>query len=128
MPGLDITPRPGVGKQIITSYGDGGFKISGKRFAGSVIIFPDRTVAWPVIEVGEVSLDALAEVTQATEAVGVLILGCGRQFIAPPPGLHQALLERGIALEWMDTGAACRTYNVLVLEARQVAAALLAVT
>lgn len=127
MPGLDITPRPGVGKQIITSYGNGGFKISGQRYEGSVIVFADRTVGWPVIDLGQVSIDTLTAVTQAGESIDVLILGCGRSFTPPPLGLHAALLRHGVALEWMDTGAACRTYNVLALEARMVAAALLAV-
>lgn len=44
MSGLDITPRPGAGKQLITSYGDGGFKISGKRYEGSLLVFPNRTI------------------------------------------------------------------------------------
>ena len=127
MAGLDITPRPGAGKQLVTSYGNGGFKISGQRFEGSVIVFPDRTITWPLADQAEIAIEALSEVTGATEAVRVLIVGCGRQFSCPPIALHEALRMQGIALEWMDTGAACRTYNVLVLEGREVAAALIAV-
>ena len=44
-----------------------------------------------------------------------------------PKGLRPDLREHGIVLEWMDTGAACRTFNVLVAEERRVAAAILAV-
>lgn len=127
MSGLDITPRPGAGKQLITSYGDGGFKISGKRYEGSLLVFPNRTIPWPVVTLGDVSLDSLMPVTRTEEGVRLLIVGCGRQFSPTPLAMQQALFKLGVALEWMDTGAACRTYNVLVLEGREVAAALLAV-
>lgn len=127
MAGLDITPRPSAGKQLVTSYGNGGFKISGQRYEGSVIVFPDRTIDWPLFDQAEISIESLGDIIQAGESVRVLIVGCGRQFSTPPIALHQALLGCGVALEWMDTGAACRTYNVLVLEERDVAAALIAV-
>lgn len=127
MAGLDITPRPGAGKQLISSYGDGGFRISGHRFEGSVITFPDRTIGWPVVDQADITIDSLADVLQAKETVRLLIVGCGRRFAPPPMTLREQLQAHDIALEWMDTGAACRTYNVLVLDAREVAAAVIAV-
>jgi len=63
----------------------------------------------------------------AGEALDVLLVGCGPRFLPPPAGLVRALRESGIGLEWMDTGAACRTFNVLLAEERRVAAALIAV-
>jgi uncharacterized protein len=60
-------------------------------------------------------------------AAELLIIGCGARFAAPPKGLRQDLRARGIAVEWMDTGAACRTFNVLLGEDRRAAAAILAV-
>ena len=54
-------------------------------------------------------------------------MGCGPNFILPPEELRTGLKEHGIVLEWMDTAAACRTYNVLAIEERAVAAALVAV-
>ena len=61
------------------------------------------------------------------KGIEILLIGCGQSFSPPPKGLRQAIKAAGMALEWMDTGAACRTYNVLQLEDRPAAAALIAV-
>ena len=131
MPGLDVTPKPASGRQVIGGYGGGGFKISGQRHSGSVIVFPSRTLAWPVTTVEEITWELLAPlldpVRAAEETVQILVLGIGARFRLPPGPLGARLADAGIALEWMDTGAACRTFNVLVLENRDVAAALLAI-
>ena len=120
---MDITPLVPVGRQLITSYGDGGFRVSGVFFTGPVIILPDRTLSWPVPSFADLTLEALALIVEA--APRILILGTGpRQELIPPP-LRRALREAGIVIEAMDTGAACRTYNVLLTEERSVAAALL---
>jgi uncharacterized protein len=55
----------------------------------------------------------------------LVIFGSGSRLRFPKPALVRALIERGIGLETMDTGAACRTYNVLVSERRRVLGALL---
>ena len=65
--------------------------------------------------------------TEVSHDVDILLVGCGPAFVAIPKGLRQALKDTGIALEWMDSGAACRTFNVLIAEERRVAAAILAV-
>ena len=131
MSGLDITPKPASGRQLIDGYGGGGFKIAGQRYSGSVIVFPTRTLAWPVTGVDQITRASLSplldRVQTAEETVRILVLGSGRRFQPPPATLAAQLSEAGIALEWMDTGAACRTFNVLLLEDRDVAAALLAV-
>lgn len=131
MPGLDITPPPASGRQLIDAYGGGGFKIAGQRHTGSVIIFPSRTLLWPIAASEQITSASLAPVFDSVrmgeETVQILVLGSGRRFQPPPAGLGADLLALGIALEWMDTGAACRTFNVLLLDDRDVAAALLAV-
>ena len=66
---------------------------------------------------------ALAE----TSALGLLLLGTGRRQHLPGTEVRRVFAVAGIALETMDTGAACRTYNVLLAEGRPVGAALLAV-
>ena len=55
------------------------------------------------------------------------ILLTGPAFLPSPKGLRESLKDRGLVLEWMDTGAACRTFNVLLAEDRHCAAALIAV-
>ena len=127
MPGLDVTPRLPAGRQVIQRYGNGGFRIAGTSHEGSVLVFAERTLAWPVAETAGITMESLDAVASAPESVSILVVGCGPTFQAPPRGLKDALRARGIVLEWMDTGAACRTFNVLLTEERQAAAAILAV-
>lgn len=121
---FDATQRPRTGPQVIEGYGDGRFRVSGAVHEGSVVVFRERTVAWPV---EAITVDAFDLVVGADATTEILIVGCGAEFGPPPEGLAQALRAHGIALEWMDTGAACRTYNVLVGDDRAVTAALIAV-
>ena len=127
MPGLDITPPLPPGSQLIQGYGDGGFRVSGVVHSGSLLVFPKRTIAWPVTVTADITLDSLVEVTATVEAHHILVIGCGSHFAPPPSGLRDGLRDAGIALEWMDTGAACRTYNVLLIDDRAVTAALIAI-
>jgi len=120
---FDITPRVPAGRQIIKAYGDGGFNISGVAWDGSVLVSLDQTQAWS----GDLAIEALDAVIKGTQTPDILVVGCGTAFRLPDEGLRVALKRRGIILEWMDTAAACRTYNVLAIEERSVAAALVAV-
>lgn len=122
---MDITPLIPGDRQVIDSYGPGRFRISGEEHTGGVIVFPERTLAWPVVEFSEVSIERLEAVIGAEPAVEVLLIGCGARMEMPPPALREALRARGIGCDVMDTGAACRTYNILLSEARRVAAALI---
>lgn len=124
---IDITARPAAGRQIVERYGDGGFTISGVRHSGSVLIFRDRTLAWPVREAADINAASLRSALAREAQARILVIGCGRSFVPRPASLEGALRQSGTGIEWMDTGAACRTYNVLLLEDRDVAAALIAV-
>ena len=73
------------------------------------------------------SAAALAPALAERDALGLLLLGTGRRQQMPGAEVRRAFDEAGVALEAMDTGAACRTYNVLLAEGRPVGAALLAV-
>jgi uncharacterized protein len=123
---MAIAPAVPAGRQLIQGYHPGGFRIAGIDHEGSVLVLPERTSPWPVRAPDEVTPASLAPIVAAAPAVELLILGLGPRFLAVPAELRQALKDRGIALEAMDTGAACRTYNVLVAEERRVAAALIA--
>jgi uncharacterized protein len=90
-------------------------------------VFIETTVSWPVTSVDDISLDSLKPIVAAEPTVDILLIGCGPKFLMPPKVLREELREAGISMEWMDTGAACRTFNVLLSEERRVAAALIAV-
>ncbi len=122
-----MTPLVPGGRKLIGGYGDGGFRIDGQRYEGSVLVFPEQVIAWPPRGVAEVDAGALTLITDMRRPTDILLLGCGESFVDEPPGLRAALRNAGVILEWMDTGAACRTFNVLLAEERRVAAALIAV-
>ncbi|MBI1777518.1 MAG: Mth938-like domain-containing protein [Proteobacteria bacterium] len=124
---MDITPLIADGRQIIEGYGDGKFRIAGTVHRGSVVVLPSRTIAWPIKAIAELDLDSLAPVLVAEPPVEVLLIGCGPRLVPMARALRQALRERGIGADTMDTGAACRTFNVLLSEERRVAAALISV-
>jgi uncharacterized protein len=126
---MDLTPLVPQGRQIVESYGDGRFRVTGTLYTGSVLVFPSRTTAWPVPDIGGLSVESLAPVIAASEAgeIDLLLIGCGARMAMIPSVLRSALRAKGVVIEPMDTGAACRTYNVLAAEGRKVAAALIAV-
>jgi uncharacterized protein len=72
-------------------------------------------------------LDDFALLLAEPQGIELLLLGTGRDFLLPSQMLRSGLSEAGIRIEPMDTGAACRTYNVLLAEGRPVGAALIAV-
>ena len=121
---MDVTPLLPAGRQYIEGYGSGRFRIAGATHDGPVLVFRDRTLAWPVRAMAELTAESLAPVLEAGN-VDVLLLGCGRRMALVPPALREALRAGGVVIEPMDTGGACRTYNVLLTEDRQVAAALI---
>ena len=90
-------------------------------------MWPERREAWDATRAAEITVHTLAPIMEAAETVEILIVGCGAAFIAPPRDLRPGLRELGLVLDWMDTGAACRTFNVLLVEDRPVAAAILAI-
>ncbi|HZB93826.1 MAG TPA: Mth938-like domain-containing protein [Stellaceae bacterium] len=121
---MDLTPIIPADRQVIDSYGAAGFHVSGAAYHGAILVFPDGTQPWPVAALAEVTEASLAPVI-AHGDVQILLLGCGRRMQPVAAGLREALRRAGISLDPMDTGAACRTYNVLLAEDRRVAAALL---
>ena len=124
---MDLTPPTPKGKQTITGYGNGQFKISGQVYAHPVLVFPDRAVLWDIKPGAPITIESLAVVLEEEGLIDLLLIGCGRAQAVLPPKIRAALKEVGIALEVMDTGAAVRTYNILLAEERRVAAALIAV-
>lgn len=125
---MDITPLIPSDRKLIQAYGDGRFRITNEHYDGNVIVFPHKVVHWQVDSAGAMTAESLQSVIDEAAAVDILLVGCGR-FMAPiPPAVRRQLKEEaGVTIDPMDTGAACRTYNVLLSEERKVAAALIAV-
>jgi uncharacterized protein len=110
----------------IEAYGNGGFRFAGMSHRGSLLCLPSGIHGWTVTDMESLGLADLAPVL-AAPGVRALLLGTGRRQIFPPLTIRRAFLEARMGLDPMDTGAACRTWNVLLAEGRPVAAALIAV-
>lgn len=118
------TPDP---KQVqyIRSYGPGRFMISDREWQSPVLVTAAATYPWNVTRAEDLSLDTLAPLLEAAVPTEILVLGCGARAMFVPPDLRAALKAAGMGLEVVDTGSACRIYNVLLAESRRVAAALI---
>ena len=87
---MEFTDNTAESRQVIEAYGGGIFQVSGERHRGSVLVFADRTLAWPVTDMSELSAEALAPVGRADPRVEVLLLGCGAAAALVPKALREA--------------------------------------
>ena len=117
----DIMPPVGADAQVIQSYGPTGFRIGNAQYPSPVLVLHATTVAWS----GEWTLDAFQPILDATPMPEVLLLGTGARHRMVEAALRAQLRAAGLAVDTMDTGAACRTFNIRLSEGRRVAAALL---
>ncbi len=122
---MDITPAIAAGKQVIQSYGVAGFRIAGAPHLGPVLVTPDEVFAWSVTDFAALTGDDFKPLLACDPAIEVILLGCGATGRLIPSRLRIDLKAMGLSIDAMDTGAACRTYNVMLSEDRRVAAALL---
>lgn len=118
------TPDPSQ-VQYIRSYGPGRFLISEREWHEPVLVTPAETRPWSVKAATELSLASLAALQAAGTPTELVVLGCGPRAVFITPDIRAALKAAGMALEVVDTGSACRIYNVLLAEGRRVAAALI---
>jgi uncharacterized protein len=123
----DANPTQSMGRQIVQGYGGGGFRIGGSIHSGSLIILPERRLPWAVCSYENLSVASFNDVVADYRLIEVLLIGCGPNMGMPRSDVRDLLKDHGIVAEWMDTGAACRTFNVLLSENRAVSAALIAV-
>jgi uncharacterized protein len=123
-----MEPAHFPGRAPIDAYGNGGFRFADMSHRGHILCLPSGVHASVLDDPDALALEALARlVAGQAEVQTVLLLGTGLQQVFPKPATRAAFAAAGIGLEAMDTGAACRTYNVLLAEKRTVAAALIAV-
>jgi uncharacterized protein len=111
---------------VIDAHGDGGFRFGGMSHRGSLLCLPDGIWAWPVSASAALSDQALSPVLDRAADLDFFVLGTGFELWMPPPSLRARFREANISLDVMTTGPAVRTYNVMLLEGRRVAAGLIA--
>lgn len=125
---VDITPIVSKNVQLIQAYGEEGFRIADVRYAAAVLVTTGWSRDWGVTSLADANETNLAALKSAEPAIELLIVGCGKSLTMVPAGFRTIVKSWGISFEQMDTGAACRTYNVLLTEGRRVAAALLPIS
>lgn len=111
-------------QNIFSGYGDGYVMVNKARHDKNLIVLPDRIIKqWPVESVVKLNVEHFDCVLPHKPEI--ILLGTGSEINFPDYGLMAKIIQSGIGFEVMDTQAACRTYNILVEEGRQVAAAII---
>lgn len=123
---MKFTQHRPAGIHIVRGYEAGELRVGEQRFHTSVLLTAERLIAdWAPQHVTDLRREHIDPILELQPEV--VLLGSGPRQRFPDPALLAPLLERGIGVEVMDTGAACRTYNILVGEDRRVVAALFVV-
>ncbi len=122
-----VTAARYPGRAPIDAYGNGGFRFAGMSHRGSILCLADAIVAWGPTAVDQLSPGSFDEVLADAGRISFLLLGTGVSHRQPPAWVLEAFARTGIGLDVMATGAAARTWNVLLAEGRPVAAALMAI-
>lgn len=119
------------GRAPIDAYGNGGFRFADMSHRGSLLIVPSGVYAWDVTDfdalIANPRASSLARFLDELKPPAFVLLGTGLEHRMPPKPMADLFMAAGIALEPMATGAAARTYNVLLAEGRTFGAALIAV-
>jgi uncharacterized protein len=116
-------PRPAP----IEAYGNGGFRFGGMSHRGSLLCFPDGIWAWPIQNVNELTQAALSAAFDRAERLDFFIIGAGPDPWVLPADIRERFHAVSLSVDCMATGAAVRTYNILLAEDRRVGAGLIAV-
>lgn len=111
-------------QRLFSGHGDGYVAVNGERFQQAVIVMADRVLTnWQATDFASLTPAHFAYFLELKPEVILLGTGTKQQFAHP--SLYRDLINAGISIEFMDTPAACRTYNILVAEDRKVVAAVL---
>lgn len=115
------------GRAPIDAYGNGGFRFAEMSHRGSILCLPSGVHGWEPADPARFSVDDFSRILAEAADIEILLVGCGRDLRPLPAMLRAAFRDARISADPMSTGAAVRTYNVLLAEDRAVAAALIAV-
>ena len=115
------------GRPPIDAYGNGGFRFAGMSHRGSILCLPSGVYGWEPADRNVLVTGDFARLLAEAQGVEILLVGMGPDLKPLPAELRAALKDVRISADPMATGAAVRTYNVLLAEDRAVAAALIAV-
>jgi uncharacterized protein len=124
---MDITPLIPKGRNLINSYNDSGFVISEKNFSGSIILMSTKVLEIPLTEKDLLEEEKLLSYLEnfSDSQIEILLIGTGKNHLRLSPNLKTKIKEKlSVSIDEMSTSAACRTFNILTLEDRKIAAIL----
>jgi len=122
--GMKFSPADTSNGLLIRGYEPGAVMIGEARFTRSLLLTAGQILDdWPPASIGAIEAAHFEPVLALQPEL--VVLGTGDIQVFPDPRTYAALMAGGIGIEIMDTGAACRTYNILMAEGRHVAAALI---
>ncbi|MCZ7450536.1 Mth938-like domain-containing protein [Agrobacterium rhizogenes] len=125
--GIEIRPAHFPGRAPLDAYGNGGFRFADMSHRGSLLLLPSGIYGWEPVDPKELTIGHFEKVLAEAQDIEVLLIGTGDGMRVLPKELRTAFKEAGISVDPMSTGAAVRTYNIMLSESRAVAAALIAV-
>jgi uncharacterized protein len=120
-------PEAAAGKKLVDGYGGGAISIRGETFRTPIVVLGDRVLDWSFADIAALTAADFRPLFDLEIRPGILLIGMGRRALFVKPELRQALRDAGMVADLMDTGAACRTYNLLLAEERSVGACLVPV-
>ena len=125
--GIEIRAAHFPGRAPIEAYGNGGFRFADMSHRGSILCLPSGIYGWDVTEDVALTAELFDKVMAEAGEIEFLLVGTGMEIRPLPAALKAALRAAQVSSDPMSTGAAVRTYNVMLAESRAVAAALIAV-
>ncbi|HET7412430.1 MAG TPA: Mth938-like domain-containing protein [Pararhizobium sp.] len=125
--GIEIRQAHFPGRAPIDAYGNGGFRFADMSHRGSILCLPSGIHGWNAVEGDVLDVAAFEKVLAETAEIEFLLVGTGSEIRLLPQPVRDAFKARSVSIDPMSTGAAVRTFNVMLAESRAVAAALIAV-
>ncbi|WP_420962273.1 Mth938-like domain-containing protein [Brucella sp. IR073] len=125
--GIEIRNAHFPGRAPIDAYGNGGFRFADMSHKGSILCLPSGIHGWEPKTPPILTVQDLGTIIEQADQIEILLVGTGTDLRPLPENVRAILREHRISADPMSTGAAVRTYNVLLAEDRAVAAALIAV-
>lgn len=126
-PGISVELESPEDALLVESYGAGGFRLMGRRVEGSLFVRESGFFPFPADDLAGLQPGHIDDALAPHAKPEILLIGTGAEMMLLPKPLRLHLEERDIGYDVMSTGAAARTYNVLTIEGRNVAAILLTV-
>jgi uncharacterized protein len=120
-------PEARPDRKLVDGYGGGAISIRGETFRAPIVLLGDRVLGWSFGDIAALTLADFQPLLDIENRPNILLIGMGRRALFVRPDVRQGLREAGMVADLMDTGAACRTYNLLLAEERSVGACLVPV-